>query len=104
MENGKGLVNIDKLTDSKFYVWKQRTQFVLAVHDLDEYIENEGPLQDTDNYNVWVRASGSCRAIFSLFSSDGDLEHNSDCTVAKIDLACRTEQPRETCTTHSSNC
>lgn len=49
MDDRGGLVNIGELTDSNFYVWKQKIQLLLALRDLDDYTDSEVPSQDSEN-------------------------------------------------------
>lgn len=83
MDDRGSLVKIDKLTDTNFYVWKQKIQLLLALRDLDEYIDCDTPAETSENYKSWLRADSKARAIISLSLSDDHLEHVRDCTTAK---------------------
>ena len=43
-DQGGSSVRIEKLTDSNFYVWKQKIQLLLALKDVSEHVtEREHP-------------------------------------------------------------
>lgn len=68
MESG-GSGNIKKLKESNFPAWKQKCFLLLALRDLDEYIEEAPPDEDDPNRSTWLRNDRKARAVtgMSLF-------------------------------------
>ena len=69
---GGGSVRIEKLTDSNFYVWKQKTQLLLALKDVSELVtEREHPgVPKSDEHKQWLRNDNKAKAIICLSLSD----------------------------------
>ena len=77
-----GSTKIEKLNDSNFHAWKQKIVLVLALKDLDDFIE-EDPPTDTDELVKWNKRDRKARAIIGLSLSDEHLEHVRDVETAK---------------------
>ena len=82
MESTAGL-QVPKLTDSNFHVWKHRIAFVLAIKELDEYLEDDPPARDNPNYKVWIRNDRKAQAFIGLSLDEDHLAHVRDVTTAK---------------------
>ena len=83
-DQGGGSVRIEKLTDSNFYVWKQKIQLLLALKDVSEHVtEREHPgVPESDEHKQWLRSDNKAKAIIGLSLSDEHLEHVRDCESA----------------------
>ena len=64
-DQGGASVRIEKLTDSNFYIWKQKIQLLLALKDVDHHvIESEVPdVSDSDDRRTWLRGDNKAKAI-----------------------------------------
>ena len=84
-DQGGASLRIEKLTDSNFYIWKQKIQLLLALKDVDHnVIESEVPgLPESDDRRTWLRGDIKAKAIIGLSLSDEHLEHVRDCETAK---------------------
>lgn len=80
-----GSVRIEKLTDTNFYVWKQKIQLLLALRDVEQYITEDVLPDDASasDRKTWLRGDNKARAIIGLSLSDEHLEHVRDATTAK---------------------
>ena len=78
-------MRIEKLTDSNFYVSKQKIQLLLALKDVDLHIiESEVPaVSDSDDRRTWLRGDNKAKAIIGFSLSDEYLEHVRDFETAK---------------------
>ena len=85
MDDSTGSVKIEKLTDSNFYVWKQRIQLLLALRDVDQHITDDAPADsETEEYRKrWLRGDNKAKAIIGLSLSDEHLEHVRDVDTAR---------------------
>ena len=77
-----GSTKIEKLNDSNFHAWKQKIVLLLALKDLDDFIEDDPPL-DKSELTKWVKGDRKARAIIGLSLSDEHLEHVRDVETAK---------------------
>ena len=84
-DQGGGSVRIEKLTDTNFYIWKQKIQLLLALKDVDHHVfETEPPgLPESDERKTWLRGDNKAKAIIGLSLSDEHLEHVHDSETAK---------------------
>ena len=84
-DQGGASVGIGQLTDSNFYIWKQKIQLLLALKDVDLHIiQSEVPgASDSDDRRTWMRGDNKARASIGLSLSDEHLEHVRDCETAK---------------------
>ena len=73
---------IEKLCDSNFHAWKQKIVLILALKDLDDFIENDPPTEEKE-LSMWMKNDRKARAIIGLSLSDEHLEHVRDVTTAK---------------------
>lgn len=83
-QGGGGSIRIDKLTDSNFYVWKQKIQLLLALRDVDQYIvEGRVPSEErAEERKKWIRGDSKAKALIGLSLSDEHLEHVRDVDTA----------------------
>ena len=73
---------IEKLHDSNFHAWKQKIVLVLALKDLDDFIESDPPA-DSEQLAKWMKSDRKARAIIGLSLSDEHLEHVRDVETTK---------------------
>lgn len=83
MESGLGAVKVDKLNDSNFHSWKQKIQLLLSLRELDDFIHDDPPSIDSDNYRDWCKNDRKAMAHIGLSLSDHHLEHVRDVSTAK---------------------
>ncbi|CDF34864.1 unnamed protein product [Chondrus crispus] len=83
-QGGGGSIRIDKLTDSNFYVWKQKIQLLLALRDVDQYIvEGRVPSEErAEERKKWIRGDSKAKALIGLSLSDEHLEYVRDVDTA----------------------
>lgn len=64
-DSNSGSVDIEKLSDSNFHTWNQKIVLVLALRDLDKYIEDPPPSSDlqSDILSKWKRGDRKGRAL-----------------------------------------
>ena len=74
---------IDKLTHKNYHVWKQRIIHLLALRDLDEYIDEDPPSDDSTSITVWRKKDRKAQAIIGLTLSDELLENVRESQTAK---------------------
>ena len=84
-EQSSGLGRIEKLTDSNFYIWKQKIQLLLALRDVDQYISDDVVPDSTsaDERRKWIRGDAKAKAIIGLSLSDDHLQHVRGLSSAK---------------------
>ena len=84
-DQGRASVRIEELTDSNFYIWKQKIQLLLALKDVDHHIiQSEVPgVFESGDRRTWLRGDNKAKAIIGLSLSDEHLEHVRDCETAK---------------------
>lgn len=69
-------VKIESSSDYNFGPWKQGNLLILALFDLDQYIEEEGS-DDYDYRKEWMGGDRKDRAVIGLSISDEHLEHTA---------------------------
>lgn len=72
----------EKLNDSSFHAWKQKIVLILAIKDLDDFIE-DGPSTDKSELAKWVKYNRKARAVIGLSLSYEHLEHVHDVQTAR---------------------
>ncbi len=50
MDAASGMMKVDKLDATNYFSWKEKIQLVLSLRELDEFIEQEPPAEDADDY------------------------------------------------------
>ena len=73
---------VQKLSNSNYYAWKQKIQHLLALKDLDEHIE-EDPPTETNALSAWKKKDKKARALIGLSLSDDQLDNVRECQTAK---------------------
>ena len=71
MEYASSTTKIDKLESNKYHAWKQKIKHLLALKDLDEFIDCNVEPQSTAE---WKRKDIKAQAIIGLTLSDEMLE------------------------------
>lgn len=74
MDLSQSNYRIEKLSTNNFHAWKTRIQFILALKDADQYLEEAIPLKSSDKYSSWIRGDIKARALIALTLSDDHLE------------------------------
>ena len=76
---------MEKLTDSNFYVWKQKIQLLLSLKDVDQQITDDAPSDPSteESRRKWLRDDNRAKALIGLSLSDEHLEHVRDAKTAK---------------------
>ena len=59
---------IDKLTSDNYYAWKQRILHVLALKDLEDFVDPPDP--DTELDLSWKKKDRKAQALIGLSLSD----------------------------------
>ena len=75
-------IKIEKLNDNNFHAWKRKIQLVLALRDLDQYIDDDRPDGDAEQKS-WDKGDRKAQAIIGLSLSDEHLEHVTEGSTAK---------------------
>jgi len=78
-----GSPRIEKLSDDNFHAWKQKIVLLLSLRDLDHYIEDDPPRDDSTDILTWTRGDRKARAVIGLSLSDEHLGHVRDVETAK---------------------
>ena len=73
---------VQKLSNSNYYAWKQKIQHLLALKDLDEHIE-EDPPTEANALSAWKKKDKKARALIGLSLSDDQLDNVRECQTAK---------------------
>lgn len=66
MEIFKNDVEMSKLCAENSHAWKLRKQMVLSLKELDEYVEDDPPVIDFENYLNWCHGKSKNKAIIGL--------------------------------------
>lgn len=74
--------NIEKLNDSNFNSWKQKIVLILALKDLDDFIEDY-PQTEITAFENWVKNDHKVRAIIGCSLSNDHAEHVRAVDTAK---------------------
>ena len=82
MSFGSGGMNIERLREDNYHVWKHRVELALGLKDLDDYIEGEPPL-DFDEYKTWQKGDKKARGVIAMAIQDEHLEQVQHALTAK---------------------
>ena len=74
-------MKIEKLNESNFHAWKQKIVLVLALMELEKFIEYDRPTDDVE-LAKWVKSDRKARAIIVLSLSDEHLQQVWDVATA----------------------
>ena len=74
MESKNPSIQIDMLDDSNYHFWKIRIQHVLALKDLENFLE-EDPPSDSAQLATWTKKDKKAQAIIGLTLSNDLLEN-----------------------------
>ncbi len=73
-------MKIETLNDSNYHSWKIRIQHVLALKDLEEFLE-EDPPTETAALPPWQKKDKKARAVIGLTLSK---RHARECTRIQV--------------------
>ncbi len=65
MDAASGMMKVDKLDTTNYFSWKEKNQLVLSLRELDEFIEEEPPAEDAEDYRDRKRANAVEKWRFS---------------------------------------
>ena len=73
-----------KLTDSNFYVWRQKIQLLLTLKDVDQQITDEDPSDSSteESRKKWLRDGYKAKALIGLSLPNKHLERVRDFEAA----------------------
>lgn len=63
---GKDNVKLAKMCDVNYPVRRTPIQIVLSLKDLDEYIEEDTPATNSNNYRKWRRGDSKAKAVIIM--------------------------------------
>ncbi len=72
----------EKLSDVNYHAWKQKIQHVLALKELEDFIEDDPP-SAPDELRLCRRKDRKAQATIALSLSDEQLENVRECSTAK---------------------
>ena len=76
MDYDSSATKVDKLTTENYYAWKQRIIHLVALKDLDEFIEDDPPTDgDEESRRNWKRKDRKAQAVIGLSISNDLLEN-----------------------------
>jgi hypothetical protein len=78
-----GGLKVEKLNETSFHAWKHKIQLLLALKDLNEYIEEDAPERDASEFATWRRRDKKEMACIGLPLSDALLENVREASSAK---------------------
>ena len=86
MDSNSG-IRIDKLREDNFHTWKTRIHLVFSLKELDNYLTDDPPARECDNYPAtyaeWRKGDLKAKALIGLTLSDSYLEQVQHATTAK---------------------
>lgn len=69
-------ITIEKLTESKFFYWKQKITVILPYREIDHTIFSRNKYRkENPQYFKWMQCDKPAQAIIGLSLSDDMLEH-----------------------------
>ena len=82
MESDTNSLKIETLNELNYSSWKIRIQHVLALKDLEDFLEDDPPT-DTSQSAIWLKKDKKARAIIGLTLSNEMLENVREAKTAK---------------------
>ena len=80
-------IRIDKLREDNFHTWKTRIQLVMSLKEVDNYITDDPPARESDNYPAtyaeWRKGDLKAKALIGLTLSDSYLEQVQHASTSK---------------------
>ncbi len=61
-----GGIKLEKLNNTNFHAWKQKIQLVLSLRELEDFINDDPPAMDADNYREWCKNDRKAAALICL--------------------------------------
>ncbi len=86
IESSSSSSKIDKLNHSNYHFWKIRIQHVLTLKDLEDFLEEDPPLENEvrpDKISEWKKQDRKAQAIIGLTLSDDLLENVREVETTK---------------------
>lgn len=74
---------IEKLNSTNFYAWKQKIKHLLALKDLDEFIDDDPPSRTDESFKAWTRKDIKAQATIGLTLSDEMLANTREVETTK---------------------
>ncbi len=59
-------IKVDKLNNSNFHAWKQKIQLVLSLRELDDYSQDDPPIDDAEVYREWCKCDRKAMAVIGI--------------------------------------
>ncbi len=53
MDAASCMMKVGNLDATNYFSWKEKIQLVLSLRELDDFIEQEPPEEDADDYRDW---------------------------------------------------
>lgn len=75
MEDSRGSIKIETLSDNNYHAWKQKVVLLLTLKVLDDYIDSTILNERDLVYDKWVRSDRKAQPIIRLSLSDEHLEN-----------------------------
>ena len=86
MDSSTG-IRIDKLREDNFHKWKTRIQLVMSLKEVDNYITDDPPARESDNYPAtyakWRKGDLKAKALIGLTLFDSYLEQVQHASTPK---------------------
>ena len=82
MDSENSSIKIDELDNSNYHYWKIRIQHILALKDLDNFLEDDPPT-DSTQLAAWTKKDKKAQAIIGLTLSNDLLENVRDVNSTK---------------------
>ena len=84
MDSNSG-IRIEKLREDNFHTWKTRIQLVLSLKEVDNFVTDDPPKNESDStaYSEWRKNDLKAKAIIGLTLSDSYLEQVQHAETAK---------------------
>eukprot|EP00171_Calliarthron_tuberculosum_P000924 IDg924t1 len=83
MESENNTFKIPKLRNDNFHSWKYRVELVLSIRDIIQYIQDDPPLPDSDEYRTWAKGDVKARATIGITLNDEHMEQVLHCKSAR---------------------
>ena len=83
MDSNSSTFKIDQLDNSNYHYWKMRIQHVLALIDLENFLEDDPPTSTPTDIVLWKKNGKEAQAIIGLTLSNDLLENVREVQTTK---------------------